>query len=124
MNSWETQNVERKLFSDQTGRASNWAISNGYDYAAEVQTLSLEKLSNFIRSLSKILKNEDEIVWNSIDSYVWADDGFYEFEEVLSLTAIVSVIVSVHVALFTFAKTTFNVTCKKFDIVIFPSFVF
>ena len=82
MNSWETQNVERKLFSDQTGRASNWAISNGYDYAAEVQTLSLEKLSNFIQSLSKILKNEDEIVWNSIDSYVWADDGFYEFEEV------------------------------------------
>ena len=82
MKSWETQNVERSLISDQTGRASNWAISNGYDYAAEVKTLSLEKLSNFIRSLSEILKNEDEIVWNSIDSYVLADDGFYDFEEV------------------------------------------
>ena len=82
MKSWETQNVERSLISDQTGRASNWALSNGYDYAAEVQTLSFEKLYNSIRSLGEILKNEDEIVWNSIDSYVWADDGFYEFEEV------------------------------------------
>ena len=39
----------------------------------------------------------------------------------LCFTAIIPVIVGVHVTLFAFAKTALNITCKKFYIIIFPS---
>ena len=80
--SWKSENVLRSTLAEQSGRLTNWALQTGFDYAAEVHSLSAEKVSDFVRNLATILKNEDELEWNSIDTYVWKDDGLYGYKQV------------------------------------------
>jgi len=101
--------VTRPSSASQFGKLSEWAQNQGsIEYAVEIETDSVDALVDFLNSISTIIRNQEEIEWNPLDTYVWEEDENYSFTKVSTTYNTASVTHQLHLVSQQWLNLTLN----------------